>query len=116
MFLMSDTKQEAIVITDAAAAKIDELAIKANSLPNLRIALRGGGCSGFLYDFNFEDKPNKEDSVFVKNGIAVLIDPISLQYLQGSNIDYEDGIMESRFVIKNPHFTRTCGCGQSIGM
>ncbi|MDO9063590.1 MAG: iron-sulfur cluster insertion protein ErpA, partial [Sulfuricella sp.] len=80
----------------------------------LRVFVSGGGCSGFQYGFTFDETTNEDDTTVEKNGVALLIDPMSFQYLAGSEIDYQEGLQGSQFVIKNPNATTTCGCGSSF--
>jgi iron-sulfur cluster insertion protein len=101
----------------AAAAKVSEL-IAEEGNPNLRLRLyvTGGGCSGFSYGFAFDDQLNEDDTRIDKDGVTLVVDAMSLQYLLGADIDYEDGLEGSRFVIHNPNAQTTCGCGSSFSM
>lgn len=109
---MSD---EPIKFTDNAAAKVSELiAEEGNEDLKLRVYITGGGCSGFQYGFTFDENANEDDTQVVKNGVTVLIDPMSIQYLTGAEIDYTEGLSGSQFVIRNPNATTTCGCGSSF--
>ena len=101
--------------TDSAAAKVKQL-IDEEGIPGLklRVIVSGGGCSGFQYGFTFDETTNEDDTTVEKNGVALLIDPMSFQYLAGSEIDYQEGLQGSQFVIKNPNATTTCGCGSSF--
>jgi iron-sulfur cluster insertion protein len=106
-----------IHISDAVVAKVAELLAEEGD-PNLllRIFVTGGGCSGFQYGFAFDDE-TKEDDVRVARGpITVVVDAMSLQYLVGAEIDYEDKLEGARFVIRNPNATSTCGCGSSFSV
>jgi iron-sulfur cluster insertion protein len=76
--------------------------------------VQGGGCSGFQYGFTFDDAVNEDDTQFEKNGVTLLVDSMSFQYLVGAEIDYKEDINGSQFVIKNPNATTTCGCGSSF--
>lgn len=101
--------------TDSAASKVKELiAEEGNPELKLRVFVTGGGCSGFQYGFTFDEVTNEDDTVMEKNGVALLIDPMSYQYLAGAEIDYSEGLEGSQFVIKNPNATSTCGCGSSF--
>ena len=80
----------------------------------LRVFVTGGGCSGFQYGFTFDEAKSDDDTVMEKNGVMLLIDPMSYQYLAGAEIDYTDGLEGAQFVIKNPNATSTCGCGSSF--
>ena len=104
-------------VSSAAAAKVAELiADEGNPNLKLRLYVTGGGCSGFSYGFAFDDRMNDEDTRIDKDGVTVVVDMLSLQYLTGANIDYEDGLEGSRFVIHNPNAQTTCGCGSSFSM
>lgn len=107
--------EETIIFSDAAAGKVSELiAEEGNDALKLRVYVTGGGCSGFQYGFTFDDTVNDDDTAVVKNGVTVLIDPTSLQYLQGAEIDYKEDLSGSQFVIRNPNAVTTCGCGSSF--
>ncbi|MFU8765276.1 MAG: iron-sulfur cluster insertion protein ErpA [Haliea sp.] len=82
----------------------------------LRVYITGGGCSGFQYGFSFEDSAAEDDTVIEREGIAVLVDPMSFQYLVGSEVDYTEGLEGSRFIINNPNAATTCGCGASFSI
>jgi len=104
-----------IVFTDSAANKVKEL-IEEEGNPGLklRVFVTGGGCSGFQYGFTFDEETNEDDTTMEKNGVTLLIDPMSYQYLVGAEIDYSEGLEGSQFVIRNPNATSTCGCGSSF--
>ncbi|HEX8963012.1 MAG TPA: iron-sulfur cluster insertion protein ErpA [Rhodocyclaceae bacterium] len=104
-----------LIFTDSAANKVKEL-IQEEGNPELklRVFVTGGGCSGFQYGFTFEETANEDDTAMEKNGVTLLIDPMSYQYLVGAEIDYTEGLQGSQFVIKNPNATSTCGCGSSF--
>ena len=82
----------------------------------LRMFVQGGGCSGFQYGFTFDDVQNDDDVVIEKDGVILLVDAMSLQYLAGASVDYEDDFTGSRFVVKNPVASSTCGCGSSFSV
>ena len=104
-----------ILFTDSAANKVKELILEeGNPELKLRVFVTGGGCSGFQYGFTFEETVNDDDTAMEKNGVTLLIDPMSYQYLVGAEIDYSEGLQGSQFVIKNPNATSTCGCGSSF--
>jgi len=104
-----------LVFTDNAAAKVaDLIAEEGNHELKLRVFVQGGGCSGFQYGFTFDDAVNEDDTLFEKNGVTLLVDSMSFQYLVGAEIDYKEDINGSQFVIKNPNATTTCGCGSSF--
>jgi iron-sulfur cluster insertion protein len=106
-----------LVFTDAAASKVKEL-VEEEGNPDLklRVFVQGGGCSGFQYGFTFDEIANEDDTPMVKNGVTLLIDAMSLQYLVGAEIDYKDDLQGAQFVIKNPNATTTCGCGSSFSV
>lgn len=109
------TTPEAIIFTDSAAAKVSELiAEEGNEELMLRVYVQGGGCSGFQYGFTFDESANEDDTQVEKNGVKVLIDSMSIQYLAGAEIDYREDAQGSQFVIRNPNATTTCGCGSSF--
>ena len=104
-----------LVFTDAAAAKVGQLITEEGNLDlKLRVFVQGGGCSGFQYGFTFDEETNEDDAVMEKNGVTLLIDAMSYQYLLGAEIDYKDDLHGAQFVIKNPNATTTCGCGSSF--
>lgn len=106
-----------IQFSSAAAAKVAELiADEGNPQLKLRLYVTGGGCSGFSYGFAFDDQVNEDDTRIDKDGVSMVVDMMSMQYLLGSDIDYEDGLEGSRFVIHNPNAQTTCGCGSSFSM
>lgn len=107
-----------ITITESAAEKIKEvLTEEGNPDLKLRMFVQGGGCSGFSYGFTLDELPAEEDDWSIEeNGVCVLVDSMSAQYLQGATVDYTDDIMGSQFTIKNPNATTTCGCGSSFGV
>jgi Iron-sulfur cluster assembly accessory protein len=105
------------VFTDNAAGKVKEL-IEDEGNPDLklRVFVTGGGCSGFQYGFTFDEVANDDDTALQKNGVTLLVDPMSYQYLVGAEIDYTEGLEGSQFVIKNPNASTTCGCGSSFSV
>ena len=104
-----------INFSDNAVKKVKEL-IEDEGTPDLklRVFVSGGGCSGMQYGFTFEESINEDDTKVEKDNVTLLIDPMSLQYLTGAEIDYQDNVQGSQFVIKNPNATTTCGCGSSF--
>ena len=104
-----------IVFTDAAAEKVGEL-IREEENPNLmlRVFISGGGCSGFQYGFTFDEKVEDGDSQVENRGVTLVVDPMSVQYLMGAEIDYTEDLSGAQFVIRNPNASTTCGCGQSF--
>jgi iron-sulfur cluster insertion protein len=107
-----------VEITDAAKTRIIDLLIDENNPKlKLRTFVQGGGCSGFSYGFTFDDEVNEDDFEFpVDEKFKVLVDAMSMQYLQGATIDYKEEIMGSQFVIKNPNASSSCGCGSSFSV
>jgi iron-sulfur cluster insertion protein len=104
-----------LVFTDNAAAKVRQLIDEeGNTELKLRVFVSGGGCSGFQYGFTFDEVTNEDDTVMQKDGVTLLIDAMSYQYLVGAEIDYTQGVEGEQFVIKNPNATTTCGCGSSF--
>jgi iron-sulfur cluster insertion protein len=106
-----------IQFTDAAANKVKML-ITDEENPNLklRVYVTGGGCSGFQYGFTFDEKVNDGDMTIDKQGVTMVVDPMSLQYLMGGVVDYTEGLEGSRFLVNNPNATTTCGCGSSFSI
>jgi len=104
-----------LIFTDAAAAKVGEL-IQEEDNPDLmiRVFVSGGGCSGFQYGFTFDEKFEDGDSRVENKGVTLLVDPMSVQYLMGAEIDYKEDLQGAQFVIRNPNATTTCGCGSSF--
>ena len=104
-------------ISSGAAARVRQLlAAKDNPALMLRVYIQGGGCSGFQYGFQFDDDTQEDDVSIEQDGIRVLVDMLSLQYLGGAEIDYKDDIMGSRFLVNNPNASATCGCGSSFSI
>ena len=104
-----------LIFTDSAADKVKQLIDEdGNSDLKLRVFVTGGGCSGFQYGFTFEEASNADDTVMEKNGVSLLIDPMSYQYLVGAEIDYKEDLEGAQFIIRNPNATSTCGCGSSF--
>jgi len=101
--------------TAAAAAKVRELvAEEGNAALKLRAYIQGGGCSGFQYGFEFDEGQNEDDIAIVTDGATLLVDPLSLQYLIGAQVDYSESLAGAQFVIRNPNAKTTCGCGSSF--
>ncbi|MBX9755072.1 MAG: iron-sulfur cluster insertion protein ErpA [Pseudomonas sp.] len=101
--------------TPGAANKVKSLVEEeGNPRLKLRVFVTGGGCSGFQYGFTFDDELADDDTIVEREGVSLVVDPMSFQYLAGSEVDYQEGLEGSRFVIKNPNASSTCGCGQSF--
>jgi iron-sulfur cluster insertion protein len=106
-----------IAITDSALEKISDLLAEENNPKiKLRTFVEGGGCSGFNYGFTMDEEQNEDDFVIEKSGVIILVDSISMQYLQGASIDYKEDINGCQFVIGNPNAQSTCGCGSSFSV
>ena len=104
-------------ISQNAVAKVKSLVEEeANEDLKLRVYVTGGGCSGFQYGFSFDEMVAEDDTLVEKDGITVLVDPLSYQYLAGSTVDYEEGLQGARFTVTNPNATATCGCGASFSI
>jgi iron-sulfur cluster insertion protein len=106
-----------LYISDNASEKVKAL-VEEEGNPDLklRVFVTGGGCSGFQYGFSFDEVTAEDDTLVSKDGVAVVVDPLSFQYLSGSTVDYEEGLQGSRFTITNPNATTTCGCGSSFSV
>jgi len=106
-----------VTMNPGAVTKIKELLAEENN-PNLKLRMfvQGGGCSGFQYGFTFDESQNEDDFDFEFDGVHLLVDSMSSQYLQGAEIDYTESLQGSQFSIKNPQATTTCGCGSSFSM
>ncbi|MFP1920646.1 iron-sulfur cluster insertion protein ErpA [Lonsdalea quercina] len=114
---MSDVTALPLQFTDAAANKVKFLiADEENPDLKLRVYITGGGCSGFQYGFTFDDKVNEGDMMIEKQGVSLVVDPMSLQYLVGGSVDYTEGLEGLRFVVTNPNAKTTCGCGSSFSI
>ena len=87
-----------------------------NAELKLRVYITGGGCSGFQYGFSFDEAAAEDDTAIERDGVTLLVDPMSFQYLVGSEVDYTEGLEGSRFVVNNPNATTTCGCGASFSI
>ena len=116
---MSDTLQPVLSLSfsDAAATKVSRLIEEeANPDLRLRVFVTGGGCSGFEYGFTFDEDVEEDDTLIVNQGVALIIDPLSLQYLSGAEVDFKEDLQGSRFVVSNPNASVTCGCGNSFSI
>jgi len=108
---------EPIIFTDSAAKKVGNLiAEEGNEDLKLRVYISGGGCSGFQYGFTFDEEVAEDDTHVENGGVTVLIDSMSIQYLNGAEIDYKEDLSGSQFVIRNPNAATTCGCGSSFSV
>lgn len=108
---------QALDFTDAAAHKVGELIEQeGNSELKLRVYIQGGGCSGFQYGFTFDEQIQDGDTEIENGGVTLLVDPLSVQYLMGAEIDYREDLSGAQFIIRNPNATTTCGCGSSFSV
>lgn len=110
-----ETVETQITISDSAVRRIRELEQAGNSAgPMLRVAVGGGGCSGFQYSFSFDESQDGDDKVFARDGVRVVVDDVSLEFLAGSEIDYVEELVGAYFTVRNPNAASTCGCGVSF--
>ena len=106
-----------IAFSDSAARKVKQLIQEeANEDLKLRVFISGGGCAGFQYGFSFDENVNEGDLVMEKDGVTLVVDPMSIQYLMGGEIDYKEDLEGARFIIHNPNASTTCGCGSSFSV
>lgn len=106
-----------LIFTGAAASKVRELiAEEGNPALKLRVYISGGGCSGFQYGFTFDEQRAEDDLALDRDGVTLLVDPLSLQYLAGAEVDYTESLTGAQFVIRNPNAKTTCGCGSSFSV
>jgi iron-sulfur cluster insertion protein len=119
IIIMSSTEvnNDSILFTEAAASKVAAL-IEEEGNPGLmlRVYIQGGGCSGFQYGFTFDESETEGDTKVVTSGVTLLVDPMSMQYLIGAEVDYTEGLQGAQFIIRNPNATTTCGCGSSFSV
>ena len=117
MSLAEETTASALIFSVAAASKVKELIQdEGNNALMLRVFISGGGCSGFQYGFTFDEEIGDGDTIIENEGVKLLVDPMSFQYLSGAEIDYSEGMEGAQFVIRNPNATTTCGCGSSFSV
>ena len=110
-------QQSGIEFTDAAARKVLELILEErNPELKLRVYISGGGCSGFQYGFTFDESAEEDDIAVTREGVTLLVDPLSFQYLMGAEVDYTESLQGAQFVIRNPNASTTCGCGSSFSI
>ena len=110
------TERHSVLMTQDAIQRLLTMMAKKEKSVMLRVFVKGGGCSGFQYGFQFEEKSEQDDLQFENEGVKLLVDSMSLQYLMGSEIDFIDDLMGSRFVVNNPNAATTCGCGSSFAL
>ncbi len=115
---MSVVQQQAVsplFLSDSAVSKVRELVEEeGNEDLKLRVFVTGGGCSGFQYGFSFDEAQDEEDAVIERDGVSLLVDPMSYQYLVGATVDYQEGLQGAQFIVQNPNASSTCGCGSSF--
>lgn len=115
--MMDAAGERAIVVTESAAKRVAALKIQEDAAEAfLRIAVSGGGCSGFQYGISFDDRKNDDDFVFERDGIAVIVDDTSLDLLNGAELDFVEDLMGASFQIRNPNAASSCGCGNSFSI
>ncbi len=113
----SESTIAGIVFTDAAARKVQQLILEeGNPELKLRVYISGGGCSGFQYGFSFDEEQAEDDIAIRNEGVTLLVDPLSFQYLMGAEVDYTESLQGAQFVIRNPNASTTCGCGSSFSI
>ena len=106
-----------MVFTDTAARKVQQLILEErNPDLKLRVYISGGGCSGFQYGFSFDEEQAEDDIAIKNDGMILLVDPLSFQYLMGAEVDYSESLQGAQFVIRNPNASTTCGCGSSFSI
>jgi iron-sulfur cluster assembly protein len=107
-----------ISVTEKAKSRIDQLIVEEGYTPahNVRVSVKGGGCSGLMYDLSFDDKINTSDQIFEDRGVKILVDKKSLLYLAGTVLEFSDGLNGKGFQFINPNASRTCGCGESFAV
>lgn len=109
--------EDNLVFTSAAAHKVRELMLEeGNAELKLRVYIQGGGCSGFQYGFSFDEQSAEDDLAIETDGVTLVVDPVSLQYLAGAEVDYSESLQGAQFVIRNPNAKTTCGCGSSFAV
>ena len=115
--LSNEAMPTPMTFSASAAAKVKALVEEEqNDALKLRVFVTGGGCSGFQYGFTFDEVQNEDDTEILRDGVKLLVDPMSFQYLVGSEIDYTEGLQGAQFVIRNPNAKSTCGCGSSFSV
>ena len=117
MSVVEEYTPSVLQLTERAVAKVKHLMEEeANDDLKLRVFVTGGGCSGFQYGFTFDELAEEDDTLVEKEGVVVLVDPLSYQYIEGAELDYTEGLEGSRFVVSNPNASTTCGCGSSFSV
>ena len=111
---MTDASASHVTLSDRAARRIASILAREPDGTALRVSVSGGGCSGFQYGFEFDENQAEDDMAVATDGVTLLVDPLSLQYLMGAEVDYSEGLGGAQFVIRNPNAKTTCGCGSSF--
>ena len=115
--MSAETGMPGMIFTNAAARKVQELIMEErNPDLKLRVYISGGGCSGFQYGFSFDEEQAEDDIAINNDGVTLLVDPLSFQYLMGAEVDYSENLQGAQFVIRNPNAATTCGCGSSFSV
>jgi len=115
--VFSESSPTPMTFSASAAAKVRSLIDEEqNENLKLRVFVTGGGCSGFQYGFTFDENQGEDDTEILRDGVKLLVDPMSFQYLVGAEIDYTEGLQGAQFVIRNPNAKSTCGCGSSFSV
>ena len=105
-----------LTLSPAAAERVGLIAKKQGKPAILRLSVEGGGCSGFQYGFTFDEEHQEDDTEVIRDGVKLVVDPLSFQYLVGSEVDYQENLEGARFTVTNPNATSTCGCGASFSI
>lgn len=117
MSVAASFNPSSINLTTNAVRKVQQLVSEEDNADlKLRVYITGGGCSGFQYGFTFDETRAEDDTAITEEGVTLLVDPMSFQYLVGSTVDYTEGLEGSRFIVENPNATTTCGCGASFSI
>lgn len=115
--MSTELAADSMQFTRAAAHKVRELMVEeGNPDLKLRVYIQGGGCSGFQYGFSFDEQSQEDDTAIETDGVTLVVDPVSLQYLAGAEVDYSESLHGAQFVIRNPNAKTTCGCGSSFAV
>jgi iron-sulfur cluster assembly accessory protein len=114
--MIDNVTTQDVIVTERAARRIAEIAATEPANPMLRVSVEGGGCSGFQYKFDLVATKDADDIIIQRDGATVLIDPVSLPYMAGSEIDFVDDLIGATFKVKNPNATASCGCGTSFSI
>ena len=113
---MIETAEASVSLSDRAARRIAKILSAEPDGTALRISVSGGGCSGFQYGFTFDEEQAEDDIAVNNDGVTLLVDPLSYQYLMGAQVDYSENLQGAQFVIRNPNAATTCGCGSSFSV